>query len=261
MNIQQNQILSGTGRAPMGENVTAGIHENASFEGWPRITIKAGTALFRAGDPSTSLYTIVAGFFKTIGERQDGNEQILGFHMPNEMLGLAGIDHKRYTRNAIALQDSVVTQFPFPTQGDNSDEQSHTLRQQLYRNLGDELIREQNAILLLGCMSAKAKIAAFFLQLSDRFMRFGYSQTEFNLFMSRYDIASYLGVVIETLSRTLSQMEREGLIAISGRNVRILNRQGLVNLMGEDSTPSLDINNDSQDEVKSHQGSDSGLFD
>jgi CRP/FNR family transcriptional regulator len=152
--------------------------------------------------------------------------------MPGEIVGLDGIGNDAYECEAIALEDSEVCTLPFESieqvARDNAMFQ-HNLHRQLSREIG----RQRTLMLLLGTMSAEQRLAAFLLDLSQRYQARGYSSSEFILRMTREEIGSYLGLKLETVSRLLSRLQREGLIQVQGRVVKLLERAGLKELVGQ----------------------------
>lgn len=186
-----------------------------------RRRVRKGEPLYRAGMPLAALYAIRSGFFKSCVLHEDGREQVAGFHMMGDLLGLDGIGGQRHASDTVALEDSEVCEMPFPLLEQLSRELP-CLQQQLHRVMSREIIRDQGVMLLLGSMRAEERIAAFLLNLSQRFALRGYSATEFNLRMTRQEIGSYLGLKLETVSRTLSDLQRRGLIEVSQRHVRII---------------------------------------
>ncbi len=189
--------------------------------------VKRGDALFHAHDPFTSLYAVRTGSFKTIVMHRDGREQVTGFQILGETLGLDGVCEGEHQCDAIALEDSTVCVIPF-AQLEAACREMRLLQQHLHHLLSGEIVRESRAMMLLGTMTAEQRVASFLLNLSARFKARGYSSAEFNLRMTREEIGCYLGMTLETVSRMLSKFQRDGLIHSRGRQIRIEDQQGLV---------------------------------
>jgi CRP/FNR family transcriptional regulator len=182
--------------------------------------------LYRGGEPFTALYAIHAGTFKTVVLAEDGREQVIGYHMAADILGLEGIGEDRHACEAIALEDSEVCALPFA----KLDEIAHrepALRRSLFRLISRDACRRQDMMLLLGSMRAEERLATFLLNLAGRYQRRGYSASEFTLRMTREEIASYLGLKLETVSRLFSRLQEEGLIQVQGRAVKVLDATAL----------------------------------
>ena len=188
--------------------------------------IKRGEYLFRAGEAFTSLFAIRIGFFKTVIASQDGRDQVTGFSMSGELIGLDGISSGVHTCDAVALEDSEVCELPFDRMVDLTQE-IPSLQTHFYRLMSREIVRDQGVMLLLGNMKSEERIAAFLLNLSQRLQKRGFAATDFILRMSREEIGSYLGLKLETVSRNLSQFHQSGLIAVDHKHIRINDIQKL----------------------------------
>lgn len=195
-----------------------------------RKRLKRGEHLYRAGEPFGSIYAIRSGFFKTDVLVEDGRDQVTGFQMTGELLGLDGISSESHTCNAVALEDSEVCAIPFSNLEGLSRE-IHALQHHFHKVMSREIVRDHGVMMLLGMMRAEERLAAFLLNLSQRFTARGYSPAEFNLRMTREEIGSYLGLKLETVSRAFSRFQEEGLIAVQQKHIRILNIPGLQKLM------------------------------
>lgn len=195
-----------------------------------RRALRRGEVLFHAGDRFESLFAVRTGFFKTRISSEDGRDQVTGFQMAGELLGLDGISEDRHSCDAVALEDSQVCMIPYG----RLEELSHkvtNLQRQFHRVMSREIVRDHGVMMLLGTMRAEERLAAFLLNLSQRFKARGYSPAEFNLRMSRDEIGSYLGLKLETVSRAFSHFQEEKLLAVHQRKIRILNTEGLKKLM------------------------------
>ena len=195
-----------------------------------RRRIKRGDPLYQAGQAFEAIYAIRSGFFKTDVLTEDGRDQVTGFQMTGELLGLDGIGTEAHTCNAVALEDSEVCAIPF-TQLEGLSREIHTLQHHFHKVMSREIVRDHGVMMLLGTMRAEERLAAFLLNLSQRFTARGYSHAEFNLRMTREEIGSYLGLKLETISRTFSKFQEEGFIAVQQKHIRILNVAGLKQLM------------------------------
>ena len=194
-----------------------------------RRRLKRGDSLFKAGDPFHALYAIRSGFLKTMVLNADGREQVTGFQMGGELLGLDGIGSGRYNGTAVALEDSEVCVLPFALIEELGRE-IPAIQRNLHSVLSREIARDHGVMMLLGSMSAEERLGAFLLNLSRRFTARGYSASEFHLRMTREEIGSYLGLKLETVSRLFSRFQAEGLIEVQQKHVRILDIPGLEKL-------------------------------
>ena len=183
--------------------------------------VKKGEFLFHTGEAFTSLFAIRTGFFKTTINTQDGRDQVTGFFMSGEMMGMDGLGGNAYTCDAVALEDSDVCELPFG-QLDELGKYLPRLNLHFFRMMSREIVRDQNVMLLLGNMRAEERLAAFLLNLSDRLHCRGFAAHDFILRMSREEIGSYLGLKLETVSRTLSRFHQEGLIVVEHKHIRLL---------------------------------------
>jgi len=191
-----------------------------------RCKVRRGAALYSNGDPFAGLYVIRTGFFKTCLVMEDGRAQVTGFQMAGEVLGLDGIANDHHSCDAMALEDAEVCLMPF----DRIEELAReipALQHSVHRVLSREIVREHGVMLLLGSMRAEERLAAFLLNLVERLHARGFSKTELVLRMTREEIGSYLGLKLETVSRTFSRFVHEGLVQVRQRHVRILDAGGL----------------------------------
>jgi CRP/FNR family transcriptional regulator len=196
-----------------------------------RRPVKRGDYLFRAGNAFDSLYAARTGFFKTKVLLEDGREQVTGFHMAGELMGMDGIGTESHTCDSVALEDSDVCVIPFERLEDLGREME-ALQHHFHKVMSREIVREHGVMMLLGSMRAEERLAAFLLNLSQRLSSRGYSPTEFNLRMTREEIGSYLGLKLETVSRVFSKFQEESFISVQQKNVRILDPGGLRETVG-----------------------------
>ena len=201
----------------------AGIDQGMNFT---LRRVQQGVALYRAGDPFGPIYAIRSGTFKTVLLDANGSYQVLGFPMASDVLGLDGIEAQHYRTEAVALEDSEVAIIPFPRLahlGGNAGE----LQQFVYRLLSRQLTREHMQMWLLGSLGAESRVAAFLLILGERYARLGYSDTRFNLRMTRLDLGSFLGLTQETVSRALSRFDQDDIIRAHNKDLQILDVERL----------------------------------
>jgi len=182
--------------------------------------------LYRSGDKFRSLFAIHSGSFKTQILHEDGREQVTGFQMTGEIIGLDAISTDIHACEAVALEDSVVCELPF-NKLEALSREIPTLQRHLHKIMSREIVRDQGIMLLLGSMRAEERLAAFLLNLSQRFAARGLSATQFELRMSRQEIGSYLGMKLETVSRAFSHFQAQGLISVKVRTIEIVNLAGL----------------------------------
>jgi CRP/FNR family transcriptional regulator len=197
---------------------------------YTRRRIERSESLYRAGDEFSSLYAVRSGFFKTVQTLEDGREQVTGFHMGGEIMGMDGIGPEKHSTSAVALEDSEVCVIPY-SRLVNLGHEMHGLQRQFHKVMSREIAQEHSVMLLLGTMRAEERLAAFLLNLSQRFTARGYSASEFNLRMTREEIGSYLGLKLETVSRAFSKFQEDGLISVHQKHIRIRDVAGLKHCM------------------------------
>jgi CRP/FNR family transcriptional regulator len=200
-----------------------------------RRRVQRGQHLYRGGEVFEAIYAIKTGFFKTDVLLEDGRDQVTGFQMAGEILGMDGIGSEKHTCNAVALEDSEVCVIPFADLEIYSREIS-ALQHHFHKMMSREIVRDHGVMMLLGVMRAEERLAAFLLNLSQRFTARGYSPTEFNLRMTRGEIGSYLGLKLETVSRAFSRFNEEGLISVHQKHIQIRDAAGLKKLLSERRT-------------------------
>lgn len=191
-----------------------------------RRAIKRGATLFRSGEKFTSLYAIRTGFFKTTVATDDGREQVTGFQMAGEIIGLDGIVSDKHSCDAVALEDAEVCVMPFDRLEELSRE-VNALQHHVHKIMSREIVREHGVMLLLGSMRAEERVAAFLLNLVKRLHARGFSRSELVLRMTREEIGSYLGLKLETVSRTFSKFAEDGVVEVKQRHLRILDADAL----------------------------------
>jgi CRP/FNR family transcriptional regulator len=191
-----------------------------------RRKVAAGDALFRAGDRFESVYAVRCGFFKTQMHTRAGREQVTGFRMSGDLVGLDGIGGGRHHVDAIALEDSQVCVIPYETLRALAHELPPLLAG-FHRLMSREIVEDQGALVQMGAMCAEQRLASFLLDLGDRMHERGYSPCSLVLRMRRSELGSYLGLELETVSRTLSKLQAAGLLSVAQREVRITDRDRL----------------------------------
>lgn len=181
-----------------------------------------GDYLFRAGDALGSIYAVRSGAIKLYALSNSGEEQILGFYLPGELVGLDAINSERHKGFAMALETSSYCGIPFQRL-EEICQQLPGLGHQFHKLMSREISQENSLLLTMANRSAEERIASFLLNLSGRYRRLGYSAHEFRLPMPRKDIGVFLGLTIETVSRIFSRLQREKVIAAERRFIRITN--------------------------------------
>ena len=197
-----------------------------------RRQLKRGELLFRAGTKFESLYAVRTGFFKTRVTAADGRDQVTGFQMAGELLGLDGIGSDAHTCDAVALEDSQVCQIPYARLEEISRAVT-PLQHHFHKIMSREIVRDHGVMLLLGSMRAEARLAAFLLNLTQRLHARGFSASALVLRMTREEIGSYLGLKLETVSRSFSRFQEDGLLEVKQRDIRVLDADGLRRLLND----------------------------
>ncbi|MFC5568667.1 cyclic nucleotide-binding domain-containing protein [Lysobacter yangpyeongensis] len=183
----------------------------------------AGEHVFREGDPFEAIAAVRAGTVKTYVIDRDGREHVLGFHLPGEVIGLNAIDGDHYPCNAVALDTVMLCRFSFPKIAVLAA-RLPGLQRQLFRLLSRDIGR---AALLAGDWSADQRMAAFLIGVSRRLAARGFSANRFQLTMARTDIANYLRLAPETVSRVLRRFQEEGLLRVDRRELELVDRVAL----------------------------------
>lgn len=197
-----------------------------------RRPLTRGEFLYRSGSQMNALFVSRAGSFKTVSLNEDGGEQVIGFHLPGELIGLDGLGDGVHRCESVALEDASVCEVPYADISRVAAE-IPSLQAQLFRVMGRSMGRDQDHLELLGRRHAGQRVALFLHSLIERLEALGQSGDVLHLPMSREDLASYLGLVIETVSRTLSRMQDEGIIGVQGRKLRVRDRARLDRMVHE----------------------------
>jgi len=196
-----------------------------------RAPLKKGDYLFRTGDKFKSLYAIQYGSMKSYGLTVDGKEQVTGFHLTGEVLGMDAIDEDEHHCNAVALETTEVCELPFSAL-ETLQNDVPNLQRDLNKIMSREIRRDQHMLLMLGSTTVEQRLARFILNLYERLQKRGASDNTLNLSMTRQDIGNYLGVAFETVSRQLAHMQDEGILEIKNRNIHILDVNTLEAIAG-----------------------------
>jgi len=191
-----------------------------------RRRIEQGQYLYRAGQPFNALFLVAVGCLKTCELSDDGREQVTGFRMRGDLIGVESIGLAHYTCDVIALEAGEVWELPYPAML-SACVRVPELQARLTSALADEVRRDRAWMLALGTLGAERRVAAFLLDLADRHARLGFSPHHFILRMSRADMASFLALKHETVSRALSRLDDLGQISVQRRDVHILDAEGL----------------------------------
>jgi CRP/FNR family transcriptional regulator len=180
--------------------------------------VQRGEPLFREGAAFSLLYAVRLGSFKSLVQGENGLEQVTGFHVEGDILGLDGLARQRHASTAVALEDAEVVALPCRDAG---------LDPLLPRLLSRELVRQRERLQLLVGGSAEARVATFLQEIARRMQVRGYSAREFHLRLSRQEIGSYLGLKLETVSRVFSRLQQQHVLRTQGRHVRVLDPAAL----------------------------------
>ena len=195
-----------------------------------RRKILRGESLYHNGESFNSLFAIRTGFFKTSVTLEDGREQVTGFQMAGEIIGLDGIVSDHHTCDAVALENAEVCVMPFEKIEELSRE-VNALQHHVHKIMSREIVREHGVMMILGSMRAEERLATFLLNLTTRLHARGFSRSELVLRMTREEIGSYLGLKIETVSRTFSKLVDDGVLEVKQKNLLILKPEALKELV------------------------------
>ncbi|NNJ92793.1 MAG: fumarate/nitrate reduction transcriptional regulator Fnr [Gammaproteobacteria bacterium] len=190
--------------------------------------------LFREGDTFKGIYAVKTGSIKTYISREDGSDQVLGFHLPGEIIGLDAIETGSHGCTAKVLETTAVCLIPYEKLEKLSVE-IPSLQHQMFRLMSREITNESNMLILLGKRNADERLATFLLSLSQRYKQRGFSATEFNLSMSRNEIGNYLGLAVETVSRLFTRFQDEGILKVERKHIELLDLEALKGIC--DSSP------------------------
>lgn len=195
--------------------------------------LRRGEHLFREGAPFQAIFAVRSGAIKAYTSQEGGEEQVTGFYLPGEIVGMDGIGNDRHMSSAVALETTAVCTIPF-AHFEALAIRMPALQHHFFRLMSREIQADQQLALLLSKRSAEERIASLMLSLSARHRRRKLSENDFRLPMSRTDIGNYLGLALETVSRCFTRFQQLGVLAVDGKEIRILNRDQLCEL----ATPS-----------------------
>lgn len=193
-----------------------------------------GQTLFRQADAAPSLYVVRSGSLKTFIQDRAGNVQVVGFHLPGEILGMGGLGRGRYIGTAEALERSTVCEIVYARLQPLLS-QMPALHKQLARFISRRAELDQGHLVMMGKLHAQERLALFLRGLADRcHQQLSREPTNLLLPMTRRDVASYLGLAMETVSRVFGRMDGDGILAVNGKQVRILRPDLLADLCGDE---------------------------
>lgn len=196
--------------------------------------LRRGECLYRAGETFRAIYAVHSGALKTVELATDGDEQILGFHLPGELVGLDAISEGQHPCSAVALEETSICTLPY----ERLEELAMGipgLQRQLFRVMSREIFTDHEMLHAMARRSAEERLAIMLLSLSDRFARRGWSANRFRLPMTRGELGNYLGVAPETLSRLFKRFQGSGWLQANGRELELTDRNGLQRLAGRDA--------------------------
>lgn len=194
-------------------------------------TLKKGQNLFMAGDEFHHIFAVRSGSFVNNTISTEGEEQITGFFLPGEIIGMDSIHSGSHPTSARALETSSVCAIPFTRLKDLARD-IPALQSQLFKIMSNEIHEEHTLMMLLGKKSAEERLASFVLNLSQRFQARGLSDLNFRLTMTRSQIGNYLGLAVETVSRLLSGYDQQGILQVKDKEISILDKERLSLLAG-----------------------------
>lgn len=202
--------------------------------------VRRGETLLREGEAAQHLYVVRSGFLKTRVASQDGQEQVTGFHMAGEVVGLEGLSREQHTADVVALEDTEVCTLPTgPLQA--LAHETPALQSHLFKLMGQEIVRERQLILLLGNTRADERVARFLLDLTQRLQARGLSASEHVLRMTREEMGSYLSLKLETVSRTFSKLAADGVLSVKHRHLHIHDSEALARVAQGKSAMNVDL--------------------
>lgn len=197
-----------------------------------------GQIIFHEGTAFKSLYVVRSGSFKTFLTLANGETQVIGFHLPGELIGFDAVENNRHSSTAEALERSSLCEIPFNRLSDIASKLAG-LQYQIYRVMSREMVRDHEHVTMMGRKQAQERLTLLIKCLSDRHRALGHHPYEFTLSMSRHDIANYLGIVVETVSRLFTRLEEMGIIEVNRKQLRILDVVQLTILAGGDRSFSV----------------------
>ena len=191
--------------------------------------IPKGGVVFRQGDQFESIFAVRTGTVKTYTTNPNGEEQITGFHLSSEIIGLGGYSNKTHPVSAKAVETTTVCEIPIEHLDELSEEVPE-LRKQLFSIMSKEIREDQQMMLLLGKKNAEERLATFLVSLSKRYKRRGFSANSFRVAMSRADMSNFLGLAVETISRVFTRFQSLGLVEVDGKDISLTDIDKLCDL-------------------------------
>lgn len=182
--------------------------------------IQKGGYVYRQSDDFSSVFAVRSGSIKTCMVTDEGVEQVTGFYYPGEIIGIDGIGQQRHASSAQAMETTSICEIPFDRLGELS-QKIPSLQQHFFQLMSQEIVQDQQLLALLGKSNAESKVATYLLSISARNTRRKLSSTEFRLPMSRADLGNYLGLTVETVSRIFSKLQKEGILSVNNKEIRI----------------------------------------
>ncbi|WP_296049218.1 fumarate/nitrate reduction transcriptional regulator Fnr [uncultured Alteromonas sp.] len=196
--------------------------------------------LVKAGDKFNSLYAVRAGSFKSFVSSKDGEEQIIGFHFPGDIIGFDALRENAHQSYTQALETAMVCELPYETL-DKMAVQFPKLRHQIMSFMSAEIKQDHDLMMLLNKRTAEERLIYFLAHLSKRFEDRGFSPRQFNLSMTRNEIGNYLGLTVETISRLLTRFQKEGIIKVDGKLITIIDFEAMDNKLHSMDIPSTTV--------------------
>jgi len=193
-----------------------------------------GQTLYRQGEPLANIHVVKTGSVKTYFSASDGAEQVVGFYLAGDIIGLDGIENERHDCSAVTLEQTSLCELSWARM-ELLCQRYPALLRELFGKLGAELNRDHRLRLLISQRGAEERLSTFLVEHARRLAERGFCAVDLSLSMSRYDIANYLGVAAETVSRTFTRFEQQGLLAVDRRHVRVLDDEGLRRAAGQRS--------------------------
>lgn len=191
--------------------------------------IHKGDHVYRAGEEFKSVYALRSGALKTVKVTEDGEEQVTGFYLPGEIVGMDGLATNNHSNSAMALETSAICEIPF-SRLEELSVKLPSLQRRFFQLMSKEITNDQQLITLLSKNSAEQRIGALLLSISARNHSRGLSPKDFFLPMSRSDIGNYLGLTIETVSRVFSRLAKANVIELDKKHVIINDLDELKNI-------------------------------
>jgi len=194
-------------------------------------TFSKGSHIFRGGDDTKAIYVVSTGSVKSYVLMENGEEQVLNFYMPGDVFGLDSMGSNSHVSSTVALEPTKICKIPL------AGLQDRVLGQGFLNMISENLMRDHNQKLMLARKNAEGRLASFLIDMSKRIEKYGYEYDDYSndvitLPMTRHDIANYLGLAIETVSRVLRRLQDSEVLEVSRRDVRVYDYNCLVNIAG-----------------------------